>query len=164
MIDLLERRRVLVQRRIEVEKSFNQEQERVSLAQKELRKMEEQVYPRALSDAVLGKITKAELARVKKRRRELKEVVEDWAYLQKGLVGKDGPSELGRLDGEGMKLSWLEQQVRAYEGLRTEILEKGLTEGRRNTLQEYGREIAREVPEILEDMEEFLKEQGKPKS
>jgi hypothetical protein len=114
---------------------------------------------KALADAALGKISKAELARVKKQFRDAKQVVEDYPLLLTGLT-----TEKGEIDGEGAQFALTEQYVVApYQALKTEILESGLSQDRTDRLRVFAKELSREFGEdCLVDAEDFLKQQGAP--
>jgi hypothetical protein len=106
----------------------------------------------------LANISKAELAKVRKRFHDPERVLTDSPLLQTGLM-----TEKMRLDAEGGQLALIEQHVIRPQALKAEILESGLFPDRVDRLRGYAKELNTEFPGVVEDTEEFLKQQGAPK-
>jgi hypothetical protein len=87
-------------------------------AKKELADLEAQL-PRLLALFYLGKISKSELAKVKKRRSELREFLEEFPFLESGLN-----DQLKVINGKMVQVNATERQLKRYETLKVE-LEKG---------------------------------------
>jgi len=87
-------------------------------SKKELADLEAQL-PRLLALFYLGKISKAELAKVRKRRGELREYLEEFPFLESGLN-----DQLKAINGKLTQVSATERQLKRYEALKVE-LEKG---------------------------------------
>ena len=101
--------------------------------------------PKLFAQFYLNGIPKAEIARAKKRVRELREFLEDGPYVLAGLGGL-----LTTLSTRGTQLSLLDKQLRRYETLKTE-----LSRGHRTDLENQLMGLAHEL-DSLDDARGFL--------
>jgi len=101
--------------------------------------------PKLLAQFHLGKITKSEIIKAKKKRRDLREFFEDSAYI---LVGLE--DYLRILNTRGTQLSLLDKQIRRYETLKTELSNRHRTDLENELLG-----LAHELSSI-DDAKDFL--------
>ena len=113
-------------------------------SKKELADLESQV-PKLLALHYLGGIQKSEITKMRKRRSELREFLEEYVYLSSGLR-----DQLTSLSGKAMSLDQLERQAKRYEFLKTE-LQRGYSAHLANEFLGVGREM-----ECTDDAKTFL--------
>ena len=113
-------------------------------SKKELADLESQV-PKLLALHYLGFVQKSEITKMRKRRSELREFLDEYPFLSAGLG-----DQLTSLSGKAMSLDQLERQVKRYEFLKTQ-----LQKGRRAHLENELMGLAHEL-DCLDDARAFL--------
>ena len=91
-------------------------------AKKELADLEAKL-PKFLVQFYLKEIPKAEISKTKKRRKELREFLEDYPFISAGLG-----DHLKTFSTRGTQIFLLEKQIRRYETLKTELFNRHRTD------------------------------------
>jgi ElaB/YqjD/DUF883 family membrane-anchored ribosome-binding protein len=91
-------------------------------AKKELADLEAKL-PKFLVQFYLREIPKAEISKTKKRRKELREFLEDYPFISAGLG-----DHLKTFSTRGTQIFLLEKQIRRYETLKTELFNRHRTD------------------------------------
>ncbi len=144
MIDLQKMKADLKEETQKVNEVFAQIRGDMEQAKRELADLEAKL-PRILAQFYLGEIPKAEVAKMKKRIRELREFLEDYPFASQGLGDC-----LKTLSTRGTQLSLLDKQLRRYETLKSE-LQKGYRAYLENDLMGLAHELG-----CLDDAKGFL--------
>ncbi len=156
MVDLLEalarKREVFKKDSLALDDCFRRVRRDSAAAEEGLKEIKGKVLSKVLADFSLGRITKGEVAKVKKRLRDLGEVVADHPVLLNGLM-----AERSRLDAEARQVTFLEQDIRKFLSL----LKGGdFRKGMETDLLILARDLSKTFgDQVLEDAEEFLKQQ-----
>jgi len=105
-------------------------------AAKELNELKEKTLPKALADFALGKITRSELQKIKKKIVGFEEVIADHPSLIRGLEAENIRIGVGMRNRE-----WSETNLRKYQALKTELREKGFCSDLGNSLLGLSHEL-----------------------
>ena len=114
-------------------------------AKKELADLEAKL-PKFLAQFYLKEIPKTEISKTKKRRRELREFLEDYPFISAGLG-----DHLKTFSTRGTQIFLLEKQIRRYETLKSELLQGGYRAYLENDLLGLAQEIS-----CLDDAKTFV--------
>lgn len=120
----------------QIEEALSQAKITLDGAENELRELNENTLPRSLAHFSLERVSRNELQKIKRKIRDLQEIISDFPLLTKGLESEKTKSGV-----EGQKLYWAQRNLTKYEALKQEVQENGLTRDTENNLLGLAREL-----------------------